>query len=279
MTAPSRRWCTREAIYGVQFHPEVTHSDSGSASSRISSGASAACGSTWRPSSAETIERSRPISARASGRRRTCCSSSAAASIPRSRTSCAPRRSGDRVHGVYVDTGFMRKNESADVMSAFEKAGFKNVRLRDASAEFLGAVGRETNPEIKRQRIGVAFLAVENDVLEHLPRGEWLLGQGTIYPDTIESGGTRESALIKTHHNRVPGCCGGSRPARSSSRSCSSTRTRCARSGARSGCRRASSTSSRFRVPGLAVRFLCTDEPAAWSENAKLSEVASGFNL
>ena len=108
------------------------------------------------------------------------------------------------MHGVYVDTGFMRKNESAEVMTAYEKAGFRNVRLRDASAEFLAAVGSETNPEIKRKRIGVAFLAVENDVLEHLPPGEWLLGQGTIYPDTIESGGTRESALIKTHHNRVP---------------------------------------------------------------------------
>ena len=50
----------------------------------------------------------------------------------------------------------------------------------------------------------MSFLAVENHVLEHLPPGEWLLGQGTIYPDTIESGGSRESALIKTHHNRVP---------------------------------------------------------------------------
>jgi GMP synthase (glutamine-hydrolysing) len=108
------------------------------------------------------------------------------------------------VHGVFVDTGFMRKNESADVMTAYEKAGFTNVRLRDASAEFLAAVGAETNPEIKRKRIGAAFLAVENDVLAHLPREGWLLGQGTIYPDTIESGGTRESALIKTHHNRVP---------------------------------------------------------------------------
>ena len=110
----------------------------------------------------------------------------------------------DRVHGVYVDTGLMRKNESAEVRAAFDKAGFRNVRLRDASAEFLAAVGQETNPETKRKRIGVSFLAVENDVLEHLPRGQWLLGQGTIYPDTIESGGTRESALIKTHHNQVP---------------------------------------------------------------------------
>ena len=51
---------------------------------------------------------------------------------------CADALGQDRVHGVYVDTGFMRKNESADVMAAYERAGFKNVRLRDASAEFLG---------------------------------------------------------------------------------------------------------------------------------------------
>ena len=76
-------------------------------------------------------------------------------------------------------------------------------------ANILAAVGTETNPEIKRKKIGAAFLAVENDVLAHLPRDAWLLGEGTIYPDTIESGGTRESALIKTHHNRVPSCsCG-----------------------------------------------------------------------
>src|SRR5438132_12898422 len=50
----------------------------------------------------------------------------------------------------------------------------------------------------------MAFLAVENEVVAHPPPGKWLLGQGTIYPDTIESGGTKESALIKTHHNRVP---------------------------------------------------------------------------
>src|SRR5204862_555408 len=93
---------------------------------------------------------------------------------------------------------------SDEVMAAYQAAGLRHVRRRDASAEFLGAVGGEVEPEIKRRRIGGSFLTVEEDVLEHLPPGEWLLGQGTIYPDTIESGGTKESALIKTHHNRVP---------------------------------------------------------------------------
>ena len=89
-------------------------------------------------------------------------------------------------------------------MSAYEKAGFKNVRLRDASAEFLGAVGGETNPETKRSGSAWRFLRSRTTCSSICRPGEWLLGQGTIYPDTIESGGTRESALIKTHHNRVP---------------------------------------------------------------------------
>ena len=192
---------------------------------------------------------------------------------------CADALGEDRVHGVYVDTGFMRKNESADVMSAYEKAGFKNVRLRDASVEFLGAVGTETNPEIKRQRIGVAFLAVENDVLEHLPAGEWLLGQGTIYPDTIESGGTRESALIKTHHNRVPELLRRIEAGEVVEPLVQFYKDEVRQIGRALGLPPRLIDKQPFPGPGLAVRFLCTDEAAAWSENAKLSEVASTFKL
>jgi GMP synthase (glutamine-hydrolysing) len=192
---------------------------------------------------------------------------------------CADALGQDRVHGVYVDTGFMRKNESADVMAAYENAGFKNVRLRDASTEFLGAVGRETNPETKRQRIGVAFLAVENDVLEHLPSGEWLLGQGTIYPDTIESGGTRESALIKTHHNRVPELLRRIEAGEIVEPLAQFYKDEVREIGRALGLPARLIEKQPFPGPGLAVRFLCTDAPAAWSENAKLSEAASAFNL
>jgi GMP synthase (glutamine-hydrolysing) len=192
---------------------------------------------------------------------------------------CAEALGQARVHGVYVDTGFMRKNESAEVMAAYEKAGFENVRLRDASREFLAAVGAETNPEVKRKRIGAAFLAVENDVLEHLPAGQWLLGQGTIYPDTIESGGTRESALIKTHHNRVPELLRRIEAGEVVEPLVQFYKDEVREIGRALGLPARLIEKQPFPGPGLAVRFLCTDAPAVWTEDAKLSAVASDFNL
>jgi GMP synthase (glutamine-hydrolysing) len=267
-------------IYGVQFHPEVTHSEHGQRILENFVRRVCRSDSDWRPSSADTIDAiETDIRARVGPSKNVLFFVSGGVDSSVAYKLCADALGEDRVHGVYVDTGFMRKNESADVMSAYEKAGFKNVRLRDASAEFLGAVGTETNPEIKRQRIGVAFLAVENDVLEHLPPGEWLLGQGTIYPDTIESGGTRESALIKTHHNRVPELLRRIEAGEVVEPLVQFYKDEVRQIGRALGLPPRLIDKQPFPGPGLAVRFLCTDEPAAWSENAKLSEVASAFKL
>ena len=267
-------------IYGVQFHPEVTHSQYGQRILENFVRRVCRCGSDWRPSSAETIEAIQTdIRARVGPSKNVLFFVSGGVDSSVAYKLCADALGEDRVHGVYVDTGFMRKNESADVMSAYEKAGFTNVRLRDASAEFLGAVGTETNPEVKRQRIGVAFLAVENDVLEHLPPGDWLLGQGTIYPDTIESGGTRESALIKTHHNRVPELLRRIEAGEIVEPLVQFYKDEVREIGRALGLPARLIEKQPFPGPGLAVRFLCTNEPAAWSENSKLSEVASAFNL
>ena len=274
MVYPAKR------IYGVQFHPEVTHSQYGQRILENFVRRVCRCGSEWRPSSADTIEAIKAdIRARVGPSKKVLFFVSGGVDSSVAYKLCADALGEDRVHGVYVDTGFMRKNESADVMSAYEKAGFKNVRLRDASAEFLGAVGTETNPEIKRQRIGVAFLAVENDVLEHLPPGDWLLGQGTIYPDTIESGGTRESALIKTHHNRVPELLRRIEAGEIVEPLVQFYKDEVREIGRALGLPARLIEKQPFPGPGLAVRFLCTNEPAAWSENSKLSEVASAFNL
>ena len=108
------------------------------------------CDSTWKPSSAETIEAIKAdIEGGASARQNVLFFVSGGVDSTVAYKLCADALGQDRVHGVYVDTGFMRKDESVDVMAAFENAGFKNVRLRDASAEFLAAVGAETNPEIE----------------------------------------------------------------------------------------------------------------------------------
>lgn len=110
-----------------------------------------------------------------------------------------------RVMGLYIDTGFMRKDESAEILENFKKAGFHNLRIVDASETFFDRLKNVYEPEEKRQIIGNAFLDIKEKASRELkldPR-HWLLGQGTIYPDTIESGGTKNSDKIKTHHNRV----------------------------------------------------------------------------
>ena len=111
----------------------------------------------------------------------------------------------DRVLGLHIDNGFMRKNETAHVETILRQEGFSNLIVEDASEDFLLSVEGIVEPEEKRQAIGRTFIEVKDRVLAglNLEPDDWLLGQGTLYPDTIESGGTEHSALIKTHHNRI----------------------------------------------------------------------------
>ncbi|MCR5494770.1 MAG: glutamine-hydrolyzing GMP synthase [Treponema sp.] len=113
----------------------------------------------------------------------------------------------DRVLGLHIDNGFMRKNESANVAAAYKKFGFNNFIVEDASESFLKAISGLTDPQKKRMAVGENFITVRNEVVakQHLDENQWLLAQGTLYPDIIESGGTKNSKTIKTHHNRVAG--------------------------------------------------------------------------
>jgi GMP synthase (glutamine-hydrolysing) len=114
---------------------------------------------------------------------------------------CTRALGPERVRGVYVDTGLMRAGETDFV----RRMG--NVSIEHAEDQFLTALAGVTDPESKRHIIGEEFVRVQERIIEarHLAEENWILGQGTIYPDTIESGGTAKAALIKTHHNRVAG--------------------------------------------------------------------------
>jgi GMP synthase (glutamine-hydrolysing) len=110
-----------------------------------------------------------------------------------------------RLRLLHIDNGLMRKDESARVVARLTALGLGlSLRHVDASAEFLGALEGLTDPEEKRRAIGDTFVQVFEREASELGLGEVLLGQGTIYPDTIESGGTKRADVIKTHHNRVP---------------------------------------------------------------------------
>lgn len=111
----------------------------------------------------------------------------------------------DRLHLLHVDNGLMRKNESRGVIERFEQMGLgRNLHFVDASEDFLSALKGIIDPEKKRLAIGNTFI----EVFEREARTQGIeghrLGQGTIYPDTIETGATKRSDTIKTHHNRVP---------------------------------------------------------------------------
>ena len=122
-------------------------------------------------------------------------------------TLCLRALGPERVYGIYVDTGLMRDGETAYVERLFQSLGATAFHVEDARAEFLGALAGVCDPEQKRHIIGEQFVAVQERVLSagHFLDGHWILGQGTIYPDTIESGGTARADVIKTHHNRVAG--------------------------------------------------------------------------
>lgn len=113
----------------------------------------------------------------------------------------------DRVLGLHIDNGFMRKGESETIARRYHSYGFTNFIVEDASETFLKAVYHITDPQKKRIAIGETFITVKDEVVKRLglDEDEWLLGQGTLYPDIIESGGTKNSHTIKTHHNRVEG--------------------------------------------------------------------------
>ena len=113
----------------------------------------------------------------------------------------------ERVLGLHIDNGFMRKNESTNVADAYHKFGFNNFIVEDASESFLKAIAGLTDPQKKRMAVGENFITVRNEVVakQNLDESQWMLAQGTLYPDIIESGGTKNSNTIKTHHNRVQG--------------------------------------------------------------------------
>ena len=111
----------------------------------------------------------------------------------------------DHVLGLHIDNGLMRQGESDNILDYMKTHGFDNLRIVDASGRFLAALENTADPEEKRRIIGAEFIKVKEQALMEfgLDPAQWVLGQGTIYPDTIERAGTQHAERIKTHHNRV----------------------------------------------------------------------------
>ncbi|MGE5813743.1 MAG: glutamine-hydrolyzing GMP synthase [Acidobacteriota bacterium] len=111
----------------------------------------------------------------------------------------------DRLHLLHIDNGLMRKDESREVLRTLAGLGLdRHLNFVDASDTFLAALDGVVEPERKRRIIGDTFIDVFEREARRLGASDHLLAQGTIYPDTIETGGTKRADTIKTHHNRVP---------------------------------------------------------------------------
>ena len=188
-------------LYGVQFHPEVVHTTHGRQLLSNFVFDICGCGKDWDPKHRGPVVeeeirqtvRDRNVFFFVSG----------GVDSTVAYTLCVRALGKDRVRGVYVDTGLMREGETGFVRRLFGDT----VEIESAAAQFLAPLAATCDPEEKRRVIGEQFVKVQERIIEsrHLLDGHWILGQGTIYPDTIESGGTLKAALIKTHHNRVPG--------------------------------------------------------------------------
>jgi GMP synthase (glutamine-hydrolysing) len=196
-------------------------------------------------------------------------------------TLCSEVLGPDRVKGVFVDTGLMRKGEREEIVTTVAERGWHNMRTVDAADEFLQALREEANPEEKRHIIGNCFLNLQERLEAEvgLKNGSWLLGQGTIYPDTIESGGGKLSAIIKTHHNRVPAIqkmlADGLilEPLRDLYKD------EVRDVGRRLGLPESLISKHPFPGPGLAVRCLCSENDQPVKKLSELSKIAKSSNL
>lgn len=184
-------------LYGVQFHPEVYHSKEGKKILKNFLVNICGCSQDWTPAHFITdtvaslknqIGDRKVIMALSGG-----VDSTVAATL-------IHKAIGDRLYGIFVDNGVLRKNEFESVLKMYDQLGL-NVKGIDAKEHFYTKLAGKTDPEAKRKIIGSSFIDIFQEEAKKID-GIGLLGQGTIYPDVIESVSVHgPSVTIKSHHN------------------------------------------------------------------------------
>jgi len=189
--------------YGFQYHPEVDDTEHGEAMIRNFVYDICGCRGDW--TMAQLLEEQLGEIRATVGDRRVFLLASGGVDSTVCARLLGEALGPDQLYLLHVDNGFMRKDESRLVIEELTRFGLgRHLHFVDASERFIAALDGVIEPERKRRIIGDTFIQVFEDEMRRLDLGHMLLAQGTIYPDTIETGGTKRADTIKTHHNRVP---------------------------------------------------------------------------
>jgi GMP synthase (glutamine-hydrolysing) len=186
-----------EKIYAIQFHPEVTHTVEGQTVLHNFVVSICGCSQSWTPARLvestianlkSTLGNDKVVMALSGG-----VDSTVAAVL-------IHKAIGENLFCIFVDNGLLRKNEFEQVLGSYQGMGL-NIRGVDAREKFYSALHGLSDPELKRKAIGKTFIDVFDEEAHRLTGVKWL-GQGTIYPDVIESVSVKgPSVTIKSHHN------------------------------------------------------------------------------
>ncbi|MFM8283650.1 MAG: glutamine-hydrolyzing GMP synthase [Planctomycetaceae bacterium] len=189
----------RLPVYGLQFHPEVTHTPAGGTLLRSFVRGVCGCGGHWRLGDFATATIA-ALRARIGGERVICGLSGGVDSAVVA--ALLSRAVGDRLSCILVDNGLLRANEAAAVIDEFSTHFRTDLHVVHAEKTFLDTLAGVTDPQEKRRRIGRAFIECFNAEAARID-GARFLAQGTLYPDVIESGASADgpAATIKLHHN------------------------------------------------------------------------------
>ncbi|WP_116026712.1 glutamine-hydrolyzing GMP synthase [Thermomonospora umbrina] len=195
---------SERGLYGVQFHPEVIHTEHGMAVLRHFLFDAAGCRPGW--TMVNIAEESIEVVRAQVGDKRAICGLSGGVDSAVA-AALVQRAIGSQLTCVFVDHGLLRKGEAEQVEKDFVAATGVDLHVVDAQERFLAALAGVTDPEEKRKIIGREFIrvfenAARDIVAAHADSGEVeFLVQGTLYPDVVESGGGTGAANIKSHHN------------------------------------------------------------------------------